>query len=184
MKPLVLIMCEGVCEKAVFDVLLDKGLLIFDRRELLGGRFFQARNLDNHCHDLSLFLNQLDWGRKIRIIRAVDKNNSVLKINPEYREKLNIQKIDLLITSPEIEVLLLIHEDLYQVYLKKKSTLKPSEFYKQKNHSFHKNYTWFYEYFNQLSNTEIYTLFNEYSQKRLKVNPNDLTFLSLIKKAS
>ena len=85
-------------------------------------------------------------------------------------------------TLPEFEILFILNENLYDEYLKSKSSLKPSEYYKKKNKSFNKTRKFVNDYFSTLSNEEIIDLINLYVLKRSHSHKKDeLTLKEILK---
>jgi len=130
--------CEGAAEHAIMDILLDHGLLIFTREELLEetiircreGRKFETRYLRKGFTD------------KISIIRILDSRTENFKLSKAYENKVDVINV---ITAPEIEMLIIFNEDKYKEF--KKSEKKPSIFCKEnlkmpkvKEYNFVKNY--------------------------------------------
>lgn len=114
--------CEGSAESAIIDILLDHGLLIFQREEMLeeevircrSGKKFEEKYLRKGFTD------------KISVIRILDSRREKFKISRAYEHKVDVINI---ITAPEIEMLIIFREDKYKDF--KKSGKKPSDFCKE-----------------------------------------------------
>lgn len=66
---------------------------------------------------------------KISIIRVLDRENEKFEIkNAAYSAKIDVVNI---VTSPEIEMLIICSEGKYEDYCKVKSKMSPSNFCKQ-----------------------------------------------------
>lgn len=68
-------------------------------------------------------------------------------------------------TTPELEILFIINENLYKEYEKVKSKVKPSVFYKMHNKNYKKQKKFVYDYFSKMTNKEIFNLFQKYVKK-------------------
>lgn len=130
--------CEGAAESAIIDILLNHGLLIFDREELIEeevircreGKKFEEKYLRKGFKD------------KISVIRILDSRRENFKISKAYASKVDVINV---VTAPEIEMLIILNEDKYKDF--KKSGKKPSIFCKEdlkmaevKSYDFVKNY--------------------------------------------
>ncbi len=121
-----LVMCEGSCEVAILDILLDAGYLSFTRDDLLDLRIFHARQLSDSI--LQPILGYCTEG--ITVFRVGDKLAERLSTKSVPDGK--IESIEKYCTKPELEVLVLINEGLYHEYEKQKSSKMPKEFAKEK----------------------------------------------------
>ena len=130
--------CEGSAENAIMDILLDHGLLIFNREEMIEeevircreGKKFEEKYLRKGFND------------KISVIRILDSRREKFKLSKAYASKVDIINV---VTAPEIEMLIILNEDKYKDF--KKSGKKPSIFCKDdlkmaevKSYDFVKNY--------------------------------------------
>lgn len=114
--------CEGAAEAAIIDVLLDNNLLIFQREEMLDERVIRCRNGKTfETRYLRKGFNDL-----ISVIRILDSRREEFKISKAYERKVDVINV---ITAPEIEMLIIFHEDKYNEF--KKSGKKPSVFCKE-----------------------------------------------------
>lgn len=167
-----LIMTEGTDEKAFLDVLLDKGMLKFNKEELLFETIFHKRKLDT---ELVAYIQQVSNDTKIIIYRVGDKLSDKLSIPKEIKLYMQdkITKIKDIIISPEFEILFIINEGLYKDYEKVKSKYKPSEFYKRINKDYNKQASFVKDYFNKMSKEEINELLKEFLSKRKRTIGKD-----------
>lgn len=137
----ILIMCEGSNELQIINMLLDAGVLCFTKDDLLNLCPFQARQLTS-----SQLKPALDaYHGELVIYRIGDKMSDKLKIPKEYGNIVHVQKF---CTLPELEMLLIIAEGLFDEYKKVKSTQSPKEFCKRNitfNRQRYNNSTVFYE---------------------------------------
>ncbi len=132
------VVCEGASENAIIDILLDNGLLIFRRENLIEEEVIRSR--DGKKFE-ERYLRKGFQG-KISILRILDSRNENFRISKAYKSKVDVINI---ITAPEIEMLIILAEDEYSYF--KKSGKKPSTFCKEdmkmpkvKNYDFVKGY--------------------------------------------
>ena len=118
------LICEGNTERNILTILLDSEKLVFKREhlveeDLIPHRFKQAKKLEREILSMNY--------KKLYLIFVQD-NDNMPKINRLYLEK--IFKTVKVITTPEIEMLMVHHFGLYQKYAKlsKSKWKKPSEF--------------------------------------------------------
>ena len=130
--------CEGSAENAIMDILLDHGLLIFNREEMIEEEVIR-------CREGKKFEEKY-WRKgfngKISVIRILDSRHENFKLSKAYASKMYIINV---VTAPEIEMLIILNEDKYKDF--KKSGKKPSIFCKDdlkmaevKSYDFVKNY--------------------------------------------
>ena len=130
--------CEGAAESAIMDILLDYGLMIFSREEMIEeevircreGKKFEEKYLRKGFKD------------KISVIRILDSRRENFRLSKAYASKVDVINV---VTAPEIEMLIIFNEDKYKEF--KKSGKKPSSFCKEdlkmaevKSYDFVKNY--------------------------------------------
>lgn len=174
----ILIMTEGPDELAFVNVLIKKGILKFPKDELLMEKPFHLRQIKG---EVLGYIQVLSQGDKVIIYRVGDKLSDKLIIPPQLLDDKIEKKIDIC-TLPEFEILFIINEGMYDEFQKVKSNTKASEFYKSKNKRYKKQSSFVYEYFNQMTNAEIYNLINLYVKKQGKNhNKSQKTFLELLK---
>lgn len=118
-----LIMTEGTCEKALLDVMKEKGLLFYDVIELLYEDIHHARQINNRLIEM---INQLPINEQITIIRIGDKLNDELKIPIDLIDR--IHKILKICIKPEFEILHIIFYKKFTKYNSIKRKIKPSEY--------------------------------------------------------
>ena len=124
LSPIVACICEGGAETAIIDMLVDRGLLIFTREQMLdekvigcrSGKEFESRYL------------RKDFPYKITVLRVLDSHREAFRLSPAYKDKVDVIQV---VTSPEIEMLMILAEGKYEEYCKVSSTTKPSVFCKQ-----------------------------------------------------
>ncbi len=176
---LVLPMAEGSTEVAFLEVLLRKGLLRFRKEDLLMEKIFHARQLDP---EIVGYIQLLRKGDGVSIYRVGDKLSDSLPIPKAILPEKIRSRTDIS-TTPEFEVLFLIHEGLYGAYLKEKSRMKPSSFYKSRNRSYNKQASYVRDYFEPMSGEEIVALARIYVHLHAKSHPKGKKTLLEIMKA-
>lgn len=127
MQDIVAIICEGEAEKAIIDLLLESGKLIFKKVDLLDEEVMYRCKVKIFEDQ---YLNRNFRGRKVRVVRVHDSVKEKFVISRIYSTK--ISRIDSYITRPEIEMLIIIAENKYDEYKNKYiSDTKPSDYCKQ-----------------------------------------------------
>lgn len=115
-------LCEGGAETAIMDILLDKGLLLFDRDRLIEHRVLPrvpARTFEQR------YL-RAEYEGKIVILRIIDSRNEGFSLKKIYQDKVEVVTV---ITAPEIEMLIIVKEGKYKDY-SSSGIKKPSEYCK------------------------------------------------------
>ena len=157
-------MTEGKTELAFLEVLLEKNILKFNKEELLMEEIFHSRQIEG---EIKGYIQLLNYQDKVFIYRVGDGLKDKLIIPSTILS----EKIDGVIdisTTPEFEILFILNENLFEEYLKVKSTMKASSFYKLHNKHYKKQYNFVYEYFSKMSNQEIINLIDLYVRKHGK----------------
>lgn len=174
----ILIMTEGTTELAFLNVLLEKNILKFNKEELLMEEMFHSRQIDGQIIDAIQILSYID---KVLIYRVGDTLKDKLKIPKTILPEKIAGMIDVS-TTPEFEILFIMNENLYDDYLKVKSNVKASSFYKMHNKKYKKQYNYVYDYFSNMTNDEIVNLIDLYVKKHGKtINKEQKTLKELIK---
>lgn len=117
--PLIACICEGAFEQAIMEILLDAEKLIFTREQLLEEEILRCRKAANFQRD---HLNKSGINN-LTVYRILDSKKEIFKLSGPYKEKVNVINI---ITSPEIEMLVIHAEDKFDDYAKKR--IKPNEY--------------------------------------------------------
>ncbi len=157
----ILIMTEGSDELAFINVLLDKKILKFKREELLMEDVYHARQLNA---ELIGYIQMLPSCDTVSIYRIGDKLSDILKIPKSILKSKIKEKFDIS-TTPELEILFILNEGLYDEYLKVKSKKKPCVFYKEHNKKYKKQSSFVNNYFESMTNEEIISLIHLYVKK-------------------
>lgn len=131
LRPDIACFYEGTSEKAILDMLIDSELLIFERNDLVDETFLSMqelskKNIDNFSQRI---LRQVDSEEKIDIIIVQDRF-IVPKFSESYDDK--IGNIYIVLTKPEIEMLMIQEKGWYNEFQKVKSSTKPKTFVAQK----------------------------------------------------
>ena len=122
--PLIACICEGGAESAIIDMLVDDDRLVFSRERMLNEEVIR-------CRDGKTFEQRYlrkGFESEITILRVLDSHSEGFRLSPAYKHKVDVIKV---VTSPEIEMLLILAEGKYNEYLKRSSTMSPSAFCKQ-----------------------------------------------------
>ncbi len=121
-----LIMCEGTNEEKLVELLLDNNKLKIKRSELIGLKPYNIRQLNNPT-----IINELiRYGERVIVYRIGDTQKDKLKIPIILKNIISSKDIYKYCTKPELEILLIINEELYQDYLKSKK--RPKDYAKEK----------------------------------------------------
>lgn len=162
--------CEGSAEKAIINLLLDNDLCIFKKENLIEQELLSCRS----AKEFEERYLRKTFDDKITVIRVLDSRKEVFKLSKAYKDKIDVINI---ITAPEIEVLIILHEGKYQDF--KKSKLKPSDFCKQNlRMATVKRYDFVTDYFSDVS--VLVNVLKQY--KNLPNTPKDeLTLSDLVK---
>jgi len=113
--------CEGSAEAAIIDILVDHGLLIFTREEMLDEKVIRCRSAKNFEER---YLRK-GFSDQISVIRILDSRREDFRLGKAYEHKVDVINV---ITAPEIEMLIIHNEGQYDRY--KRSGKKPSDFCK------------------------------------------------------
>lgn len=166
---MIVLACEGQSEVILMNELLDSGSLSFTRKDVLDRMPIHLRQPNS----IAPLINILDINEEIIIYRIGDTqkdefNTAVFgKIREEH---ISVKRV---CTTPEIEMLIIINEHMFDEYMKVKSDISPKEFVK-----IHvKQYKSFAQY---VQNHNMVYCIKEY--KRLKKrSKGDLSLADLLK---
>ena len=115
--------CEGSAESVIVNKLMDAGKLIFTRDDLLDNEVLRCRSA-RKFEDRYLGKG---FKKKITVYRILDSRREDFKLRKAYESKVDVINV---ITAPEIEMLIIIHQGKYNDFCKVKSHTKPSYFCK------------------------------------------------------
>lgn len=113
--------CEGAAEQAIMELLFDNDKLIFKYDDLLEEKVLRCRSAKNFE---AQYLRK-GFTEQITVLRILDSRREQFNLSKAYAGKIKVVNV---ITAPEIEMLIIFHEDKYADY--KKSGMKPSEYCK------------------------------------------------------
>lgn len=124
----ILCICEGNAEEYIMNKLLDNDKLFFRRKHLIDGKLVRRSSVTRIQDE---YLN-LKYNKPLYILRIIDSKSEKFILGKAYRERYEKRIINV-ITSPEIEMLIIIKYGDYDDYTKNhKSKMKPSSFCSQK----------------------------------------------------
>lgn len=134
---MVVIGCEGPCEVALVNRLLDDDLLKFDKKDILDRRPIHFRQPIS----IAPLINILPPEEPIIFYRVGDTQTDEYDLSclSSREHFITVHKV---CTKPEIEILIIINENLYKEFLKQKSKKHPKEFVEENV----KNYSGFADY--------------------------------------
>ncbi len=124
LSPMVAVICEGGAETAIIDMLVDNDMLIFNRSQMLNEEVIRCRK----GKEFEQRYLRKGFQSKITVLRVLDSHSEGFKLSSAYKDKVDVIKV---VTSPEIEMLLILAEGKYDDYMKKASSMSPSTFCKQ-----------------------------------------------------
>lgn len=120
---LIACICEGGAETAIMDILLDNDLLVFKRAQLLEERLLPRSSVKDFQ---KRYLRQ-EYDQKLYIVRVIDSRSEQFNLKDPYR--CQVEEIISVITSPEIEILLVVSEGKYDDFCRSDFD-KPSDYCK------------------------------------------------------
>lgn len=124
LSPIVACICEGGAETAIIDMLAENDKLIFAKEQMLNEDVIRSRS----GKEFEQRYLRKGFESKITILRILDSHSEGFRLSPAYRDKVDVIKV---VTAPEIEMLLILAEGKYKEYMKKSSTMSPSDYCKQ-----------------------------------------------------
>jgi hypothetical protein len=113
--------CEGGAESEIIRILLENDRLIFREVDLLDGKTLRCRS-GKEFQEQYL---RMEHPVTVEVFRILDSRRERFKIDKAYIHKVEVREV---ITSPEIEMLIILKEGKAKEY--EKSGLKPSEYCK------------------------------------------------------
>lgn len=97
--------CEGSAEAAIIDILVDNGLLIFSRDEMLDEKVIRCRNAKRFEEQ---YLRK-GFDSQISVIRILDSRREEFRLSKAYEHKIDVINV---VTAPEIEMLIIHSEGI------------------------------------------------------------------------
>ena len=160
----ILVMCEGANEEKIIELLLDNNKLKFTRDDLIGRKPYNIRQLNNPFIKSEL----RRYNNSVIIYRIGDKQSDKLKIPNDLKDIVSKDNIFKYCTKPELEILLILNEKMYNKY--KKSKKSPKQYAKE-NISY-----------NRIMFNQSTKFFNDYYENRVNVLVNNLIEYKKLKK--
>ena len=122
---LILCLCEGNAEFDIVNKLLDSNMLVFSCKNLIDGKVHLRQSVS--CIE-DKYLSYDFEGKRVVILRIIDSKKEQFNLSRSFQGRFDIINI---ITSPEIETLIILDKGDYTDFLKVKSFTKPSIFCKE-----------------------------------------------------
>lgn len=146
----VIIIYEGSSEEAIYDLLFENKCLCYEDSPNLIRKSTGTRNSKKFAKENL----QRDYGEEpINIIRILDSKNERFKLPKTYDKRMvdeEIKKLNI-ITSPEIEILVILNENDYNEFSKSKYNNDAASFCKDKyKYKKIKSYDFIYHYFKDI----------------------------------
>lgn len=165
--------CEGNAEHAILDILLENDYLIFRKQDLINSNDLRLRN----ARDFEARYLRESFPDKVQIYLILDSHTQEFKLSKGYRHKAEVHKV---VTAPEIEMLLILDQGLYDKFQKVKSSMKPSAFCKNRmSIGYRKSYQFVYGYFSS-DPRRLLKAIQEYA-RRTAVQKDELTLEDLLR---
>ena len=121
-----LILCEGLNEVCIINLLLKYDKLKFKIDDLVALKPFQARQLSNPTIQSELKI----YNKPVKVLRIGDTQRDKFGIPKLLKDIVLKEQIFKYCTLPELEILIIINEGLYKEFIKAKE--KPKVFAKRK----------------------------------------------------
>lgn len=166
-EDIVACICEGNSEKNIMSMLLEDNKLIFTKDQLLDDQFFQGK-----YRNPQVFSDQyltMDYGNKDIVVLVIKDDSRTYVIKEPYSSK--IKSKYLIVTSPEIEMLMIHSVGLYDEYKNKHSEKNPSLFLADKwgiSKSKIKSKKFISDFYTKHSLTDAIKLYSQKSKKSKK----------------
>lgn len=173
-----LIMCEGANEETLINLLLDNDRLKISRDDLIGRKPYHIRQLKHPLIRTSL----KHYNDLVTVYRVGDKQNDELNIPKDLKRIVLQESIYKFCTKPELEILLIINENLWNEYAKSKKT--PKDFAKENIKLNGKYYDQSSDFLDKYYRKNIDDLVNnliEYKRLKKKHKKDELYLADLLK---
>lgn len=164
------ILCEGAAEQAILEILLENDVLTIKKETLFEEKVFRERSAESFFKKYM----RVDLDEKVTIYRILDSKNENFKIKNKIKKDFQgkYEVVDI-VTSPEIEMLVIISEGRFTDYSKVKSKVKPSEYCKQSlNLRKVKEYNFIRDYFSDVN--RLISVIKQY-HSLMKVNKDNFS---------
>ena len=166
---MIVVVCEGNCEVKLISYLLKAKKLVFTNKDILDHLPLHIRQPKT----IMPVLNALPVDEDIIFYRIGDTLKDEFdtscfgKIRQEHITVINV------CTTPEIEILIIICEGLYDEYLKVKSSVPPKEFVKT-------HLKGYYSFEDYISSHDIVWAIKEYKRLRTQKRKDDIFLADLL----
>lgn len=124
----VAILCEGSAERIVMEKLLEGGLLPFSADDVITDEWDRPTILRIPAKKFARVYLELAYSQPVIVLRVLDSVHEKFMLPHAFRE---IPVVSCY-TRPEIERLIILHEDWESEWQKVKSRTKPSDFCKER----------------------------------------------------
>ena len=164
------ILCEGAAEQEILEILLENDVLTIKKETLFEEKVFRERSAESFFKKYM----RVDLDEKVTIYRILDSKNENFKIKNKIKKDFQgkYEVVDI-VTSPEIEMLVIISEGRFTDYSKVKSKVKPSEYCKQSlNLRKVKEYNFIRDYFSDVN--RLISVIKQY-HSLMKVNKDNFS---------
>ncbi len=172
-------MCEGANEQAIINILLKYNKLNIIREDLVGVKPYNVKKLKNVVPDIKAV------NEKVELYRIGDTMKDNVAIPKALNHILSNERLYKYHTKPELEILLIINEDLWEKYKKVQSKIKPKTFakinIKYNGVKYDCSSAFYYNYYDSKERVEMLVK-NLIEYKRVKShNKNELFLADLLK---
>lgn len=167
---MIVVACEGNSEVKLMSLLLEEQRLIFSSRDILDHRPFHIRQ----PKAIATVLNDLPLREEITFYRIGDTLNDKFDLNCFGELRKEHIKVVNVCTTPEIEMLIIICEGLFNDYSKNKNEYSPKEYVK----TFVKGYVSFDDY---IKNHDMIFAIKEYKRLKKQRRKDDLFLADLLR---
>jgi hypothetical protein len=171
-------MLEGNNERALIDVLTENEYFKIPITDMIDEQPHVLRKFNKNSElgsKAESYIRMLEPTEKVTIIRIGDTQKDILKIPDDIVHK--ISKIEKVCAKPELEILLIIGEGLYQKF-SQQSDLQPKQFakihIKYLKECYDGKYAWLYKYF---SDKDVISILKKYKRYKKKTHINEELFL-------
>lgn len=171
------ILCEGAAEQAILEILIENDALTIKKDTLLEDSVLRVRSAEHFFK--KHMRKQLD--EKVTIYRILDSKKEKFKLSNKLEKKFSgkFTVVDV-ITSPEIEMLIIISEKKYREYMKVKSKIKPSIYCKEElKLKKIKEFNFIKDYFSDFDKL-IYAIKQYHSFKKKNKDKTDLMLYDIL----
>lgn len=126
----VIVIYEGAAEQAIYELLFKNECLLYKSNNSLIRKSTGTRNAKKFAKE---YLEKDYEGIPVNIIRILDSKVEKFKLPKQYSERLENKEIKVhdIVTTPEIEILVILNEDAYSEFSKSKYKNDAAKFCKE-----------------------------------------------------